>query len=75
MCYDKINIYEGKLGKETLLYKLDIDESVIVPSVNDFIAIDTENDGMGNVYVVKQFLIDYIWHEYNIFVELYNWED
>lgn len=76
---DKINVYLGKLGKEQFLMNLTVEDDMPFPSRQELIILprdEYENDIFdSDVYVVKQIITDYVHHEYNIFVELYDWED
>lgn len=70
----KIMVFNGKIGYEQYIGCFDFD---VVPSIGDFVYLPTEDDKIvdGDTYVVKQVVNDIVHHEYNIFVELYNWED
>lgn len=78
----KFNVFYGKLGKERFLMGVDTSNSNFpaIPMKGDMIYLPLENTDTnkvydGETYVVIQTLADYVHNEYNIFVELYNWED
>lgn len=76
--FDKILFFKGKLKHEQFICEQPIDELTVLPQKKELVALPKpdENDVMASdVYVVKQVLIDYACHEYNVFVELYDWED
>lgn len=77
---EQVKIYKGKLGEETLIEVLDGYDLVKfnrLPQVNELIAIpadDPIDEYSSDVYIVKQVLTDYVANEFNLFVELYDWE-
>lgn len=74
----KFNIFLGKLGNEELMMSYDWNELIIPPCKGEFVYLPTRDEDDivdGDTYVVKQVLNDLIHNEYNIFVELYDWED
>lgn len=71
----KIMVFDGKVGHEKYISCFDFD---IIPNVGDLVYLPTRDEDDivdGDTYVVKQVLNDIVHNEYNIFVELYNWED
>lgn len=74
--FDKILFFKGKLGHEQFICEQPLGD--ILPQRKDLVALQRDGEDdiyASDVYVVKQVLIDYACHEYNVFVELYNWED
>lgn len=67
-----IKIYVGKLGHETYLTTVNGNSFPQLPQKADLIAVGKPEDTI--VYKVKQALFDYSGHEYNLFVEEYDWE-
>lgn len=71
----KIMVFDGNLGHEKYIGCFDFN---IIPNIGDFVYLPTRDEDDivdGDTYVVKQIVIDIVHNEYNIFVELYNWED
>lgn len=74
----KFNIFLGKLGNEELMMAYDWNEIAVLPCKGDLVYLPTRDEDDivdGDTYVVKQVLNDLVHNEYNIFVELYDWED
>ena len=78
----KFNVFTGKLGKEKFLMEVDATDITIpiFPTKGDLVYLPLENQDTDNVYdgetyVVNQILTDYVHDEYNVFVDIYNWED